>query len=413
MSWLIPTRELTPDQLRAVQMDAKEHRAIVGGPGSGKTQVLLHRARHLLDSLRSKPDRFRVFVYTNALKEYIRSAVLDLGLPEDCVSTFDQWCRAYYQSHVGGRVPWNEEEKRPDFEAIRAGVIQHARGSNQKLFDFVLVDEAQDLEEEVFAFLRQVSAHVTVCVDNKQQIYERGTAEAAILAQLGIRKRNVSLIEAFRVCPYLVEVAAQFIPDLSEREAFRNQTRQPQVERQTPLIYSARNFEDERERLFEVIRERLLKNERVAIFLPQNRQVYGFARGLTDAGIPVEVPPQRGSKQALPAHDFASPNPKLMAFHSAKGLTFDSVFMPRLTDDAFPRTTPERVERLLFVGITRATRWCYFSSIAGRHHPMIDRILWPLAEKKLVTVRKGEGTAPRTTPPSQTPPSEADDLDFL
>lgn len=44
-----------------------------------------------------------------------------------------------------------------------------------------------------------------------------------------------------------------------------------------------------------MVRERQLMNDRIAIFLPQNRPVYGFAQGLTEAGIEVEVPKQRGS----------------------------------------------------------------------------------------------------------------------
>lgn len=45
-AWLLPLEDLTPEQVRAVELKPSEHRLIFGGPGSGKTQVLLHRARH-------------------------------------------------------------------------------------------------------------------------------------------------------------------------------------------------------------------------------------------------------------------------------------------------------------------------------------------------------------------------------
>ena len=59
MSWLIPRDELTAEQIRAVELSANEHRVILGAPGSGKTQILLHRARYLSDELGVPPARFR------------------------------------------------------------------------------------------------------------------------------------------------------------------------------------------------------------------------------------------------------------------------------------------------------------------------------------------------------------------
>ncbi len=50
-----------------------------------------------------------------------------------------------------------------------------------------------------------------------------------------------------------------------------------------------------------------------------------------------------------------------MAYHSAKGLTFDSVLMPRLVSSSFLRVTADRLERLVFVALTRAAKWAYFS----------------------------------------------------
>lgn len=418
MSWLLPPAELTPEQQRAVQLSPLEHRAIIGGPGSGKTQILLHRARHLCDSLGVPPERFRILVFNNVLKDYIKTALRDLRLPEENVLTFDHWCRLFYQQHVSQRLPWDQQAKQPDFAAVRRAVMQRATNGRTALplLDFVLVDEGQDLEEEVFAFLAKISRHVTVCFDNKQQIYDSGSTEAGILHKLGIRRRNVSLIEAFRVCPYLVDVAACLIPDVTEREAFRNQTRQPQTERQTPLIYFYKHFEDEKQMLFQVVRERQLKNERIAILLPQNRQVFGFAKGLLEVSIEAEVPAQKGRASEFPVHDFASSRPKLMTYYGAKGLTFDTVLMPRLVTGSFQRTHPGRVERLLFVAITRATRWCYFSTAQEDPMPILLDKLVPLAKQQRISLLEGTASALSETREGKECPDKNDqakDLDFL
>jgi superfamily I DNA/RNA helicase len=225
-----------------------------------------------------------------------------------------------------------------------------------------------------------------------------------------MRKRNINFIEAFRVCPYLVEVAARLIPDSCEREAFRQQKRTTQTERQTPLLYFARNFEDERQMLYQMVRERQLMNDRIAILFPQNRQVFGFAQGLQEVGIEAEVPRQAFGKSRLPEHDFNSSRPKLMSYQSAKGLTFDSVFMPRLVSASFRRVRPERIERLVFVALTRATRWAYFSTSLGEPLPLMEKLL-PLERTGQLTVRRGDQVGePTPTSPTQSAPKP---LDFL
>ncbi len=61
MTWLIPRDELTNEQGRAAELKPDEHRLILGSPGSGKTMVLLHRARYLADEYRVPPERYWVF----------------------------------------------------------------------------------------------------------------------------------------------------------------------------------------------------------------------------------------------------------------------------------------------------------------------------------------------------------------
>jgi hypothetical protein len=51
-------------------------------------------------------------------------------------------------------------------------------------------------------------------------------------------------------------------------------------------------------------------------------------------------------------------------FFMAKGLTFDSVLLPRLTAKAY-YINRERMKRMMFVGIARATQWVYLSTVKG------------------------------------------------
>jgi superfamily I DNA/RNA helicase len=401
-TWLIPRDELTPDQLRAIESGASENQVILGGPGSGKTQILLHRAQLLRERLGVSPDRFHIFVYTNALRSYIQSALTLLDIPAESVSTLDSWCMNFYRERIGGRAPWNYDQKCPDFGAIRRAVLMKLRASPAKPFAFVLVDEAQDLDEDAFQLFAAMANHVTACADHRQQIYDHGSEIGAILQWLGLRRSNVTLLETYRCCPYIVKLASNLIDDAVEREAYVRQAKTSQDARETPLLYCARNADDEKRQLVDIIRTRLARGERIAVLFPQQRQAYGYATGLTEEGIEVENPKEL---------DFGTDKPKLMPYHSAKGLTFDAVLMPRLVDMAFGGMGAHRILKVLFVGITRATRWVYLSTVANAGFAPMERLAAGAASGCL-TVRNHQ-QANYVPPPTAKPKPEDDALGLL
>lgn len=389
MSWLVHRDEMTTEQLRAIETSPEEHRVIFGAPGSGKTQILLHRARHICDMWNVPSSRYHIFVFTNVLKLYIQSALDLLNLDSNAISTFDSWCMNYYRNNINKYTPWNKEAKCPDFNAIRTGVLNYIKKNNiAPFYDFIMVDEGQDLTPEVFEILRSISRHVTVCMDHKQKIYQDGADEASILSKLGLRKRNMSLLEAFRCCPYLVYLAAQFIDNSEERGMFIGQARTAQTERETPLLYYAKDFLDERKKLIEIVKIRMNKGERVAILLPQKRQVYGFTETLREAGLEVEnqIDSRKNDKKFFPL-DFNSSRPKVLTFHSAKGLTVDTVIMPRLVTNSFPSTDDKALNRLLFIGVSRATKWVFMSTSEKGELPIFNSLVF-LANQKLLTIQK-------------------------
>jgi superfamily I DNA/RNA helicase len=372
--WLVPRADLSNEQVRAVEMPADRHRVLSGGPGSGKTLVLLHRARHLADTLRVPGGRFLVLVYTNALTAFLRAALADLGIPGAAVGTWDDWCAGHYERFVSPNRPFRSSRGTPDFAAIRDGVLAEARARRARapLYDFVLVDEGQDLDAGAFEVLSRVARHVTVALDPRQKIYDGGAREAEVLAALGLSSRSVHLLETWRCSPFVSRLASRFLPADADRDAFLAQARTPPVEREKPLLYVARDAADEAARLAEVARARLLRGERVAVLLPNRRLVHRFAAGLSSLGIPVEVPHRHGEEDgAFPRLDFASDLVKVMPFHSAKGLTFDSVLLPRLSPSDFFSRGGDALRRLLFVGITRAATWVYLGVRCGLEPPLL------------------------------------------
>jgi len=370
-TWLLPRSSLTPDQSQIVSLPPTEHRIVQGGPGSGKTQVLVHRAAHLAGKYKVPASKYRVFVFTNIIKEYIRSGFQFLNLPDETVGTFDSWCYLLYENHISRAIPRSGSSI--DFDAIREGVswLLSRKPALRGLLDFVLVDEGQDLAPEVYRILTLAAAHVTVFIDPYQKIFEDGAQTQAIMESLGVRRGGQMLLATYRNAPFVAYLASHFLPDVEAQAQFLRQVSATQKIKERPLYYVAGTFDEEMDRVAEIIRQRLVMNERVGIIVGTNRLVHGLAKGLAERRVVVEKAVAKWEGRAVNVQcDFSSNLPKIATFHMAKGLTFDTVILPRLVERSFLEgyrlSTEETRRRLLFVGIARATQWVFLSSVRGQ-----------------------------------------------
>jgi superfamily I DNA/RNA helicase len=368
ITWLVPRQDLTPDQARAVELLPTINRVVLGMAGSGKTQVLIHRAAHLAETYRIPPERYRVFVFTNVIKEYIRSGLEFLKLPDGVVSTFDFWCVDLYEKHLGARLPRKPNGRDVDFPAIRRRVLGLIRGKSdlQNSLEFVLVDEGQDLSPEAYEIIYEAARHVTVFADPQQKIFDDGAEAGFIFDRLHVTTPQISILGAFRNAIYVAELAAHFIEDVEKRAQFLAQVSAAQRVKERPLCYVADSFDKEMDRLAEVIRARQVLNERIGIIVPTNRLVHGLADGLAERGVTVEKAATKEiAGKVNVTCSFNNLVPKIATFFMAKGLTFDSVLLPRLTAKAYDWTKREQLKRMMFVGIARATQWVYMSTVEG------------------------------------------------
>ena len=406
MTWLPPPDRLTPAQTACVEAPTDKPLILRGGPGSGKTVVLLHRARRL-GLTTGRPERVATLVYTNVLRDFIRSATDELKLPSEQVLTFDHWCRLRHVELIG--PPPTSAQGHPDFTRIRQQLLAHLRSrAVSPALDAALVDEGQDLDEDCFAILRLSARHVTVAYDLKQSLYHEPEARE-LLRALGPGRREEDLRATYRACPYVVDLACEFIADEEERAAFRLNVATLQTERQTPLLYLAADEADERRRLVEILRERLLRNDRVAILFPTFAQVGLFADFLRAQGIMADRQTQTDTQGRRPVLDFSSGRPAVLTYHSAKGLTFDSVLMPGLTKSAI-RARHSSVRRMLFVAVTRATHWVYLSSLEKSVNPSVLEATHALRGRQRATIQTKADLPRQPLPPPIPKPGDWTDI---
>ncbi len=409
MAHVLHDSELTREQRAVVELRPERHYLITGPPGSGKTQVLFHRARWLARSLQIPDNAFSVLVYTNVLTYFLRQAIDFLGIPAQNVRTFDDLCAELWDKHVCLPRPLRRASPRTrpsiDFRAIRDGVLDRLDSPGPRSappLTFVMVDEGQDLDATAYAILRLVARHITVFADSRQQIFEGGAGIPEILSHLGIPGQSASLLSAHRNSPDIAKLASYFGTAYEGINYLA-------MDRQKPCLYIARDWADEIDHLADVLRERRLLNHRCGIIVPSNRDLHDIAEKLEQRGN--EVHKAISVLKGGTPPDFNSLVPVIASYHSAKGLTFDTVLLPRLVDRHFPRIGgPSIRQRLLLVGITRATQWAYLSTVSGHEMPEIAQLHTAATQGDLFLKTY---SSPGQSTPSAPPPDSENDVGFL
>ena len=360
--------ELTPRQRKIIRMSTSKHHFISGHSGSGKTEMLLHRAAYFADTYSIPPESYRLFVFTDMAKEYIMPILKFLGLPEETAATLDQWCRLFYEHHVSRDLPRTYKNLRIDYSMIRErvlSVLKEKKELHNKL-EFALVDDAQDLPPEGFEILRLAARHITVFGDFQQKIMENETSEHIIREILRLGPGKEALAGAYRNSPQVAWLASYFISDAALRRDFLGQTASSQKVKEQPFFYIAPVLGREIELMAETVQMRQSMNEKVGIIVATDRLLHETAEKLMKRGVRVEKVTERDAQNVLhEPYDLRNLVPKITTFGKAKGLAFDTVFLPRLVEDAFSNIQEETRLKILYVGITRARQWIYLSTVKG------------------------------------------------
>jgi superfamily I DNA/RNA helicase len=404
--------QLTREQRAIVELRPDRHHLVMGPPGSGKTQVLLHRARWLRQTYKTPPDRFCVLVYTNVLTYFLRQPLDFLGIPKENVRTFDDWCGDLWDQYVCKSRPRTVADRRGksfiDFPAVRVGVLRNlqalaAVGQLKPSLDFVMVDEGQDLDATAYGILCLMTKHLTVFADARQQIFEGGASVSEMQKHLSLTGQSASLLPAYRNSPDVAKLASYF-GNSYEGVNYLAQ------ERQKPCLYVATDWEDEMDKLADVLRERRLLNHKCGIIVPSNMDLHSVTKKLMERGVEVHkaIPVRKGGTPP----DFDSLTPTIASYHNAKGLTFDCVLMPKLVENNFKRVEGERRRRLLLVGITRATQWVYLSTVRGWEISTQDVFRQAAANGDLF-IKESAATIPIGAAPTSPPTSDDDEPSFL
>jgi superfamily I DNA/RNA helicase len=361
MAWLVPFEDLTLPQQQAVEADAEESQLLIGGPGAGKTVVLAHRLKRLLDD----DNEVHLFAYTKSVTEYIQNDLEALRIAGN-VSTIDSWAKKWFQANIRSPVP--QDGNKPDFDAIITAVTQELRGADEYLYNHVLVDEGQDLDPLRIALLKEMTNAFTIAADDKQLLFTDGTQLQHLQHELNLA--NHSLLATYRCCEFISRVAARFLNDTHAAE-FVAQTQGYSDNARQVAWKDTDDYDEEMDALAQAIQDSQNQGDAtLAILAPTNRAAYGLRKQLEERGVDCG---QYESAPWKPPLDLSKP--VILTYHSAKGLTVDAVFLPRLKSHGFGHfeTNAEKM-RTLFVGITRATSYAWLGGSGSVCEPVQSAI---------------------------------------
>ncbi len=287
-AWYINESELDDYQVPIIQKKMSSSFVVKGCAGSGKTVLALWKAREIAEA---KLGSYYVIVYTKALRQFINDGVNEIGLSQSHVVHFEQWKNRL----------------------------------NKPKADFVIIDEVQDFTQEELSFL-QKSANKTFILfgDSAQQIYKGLKPDLMTMEQIAYYTSLPleQLVLNHRLPKKIARVAEYFncTGDTLESRCTKEGA-------DKPFIVEANSWEEQLKIIKDTIEERGYTD--VGILFPVNKDVKSADEYYQKVGFGVE------SKYDIRFPDnikfnlnFHSDNPKLLTYHSAKGLQFEAVFIP-------------------------------------------------------------------------------------
>lgn len=259
--------------------------------------------------------------------------------------------------------------------AIRSRALALARQQAASRWDYVIVDEAQDLTPVALGLCVELTKdprHIFLAADSSQSIYHRGFSYSKVHEALDVAHRTRCLRRNYRSTREIAQAALEIVhrSGAGDEEALIQESLHFGPK---PVLATAVGVSAQVERIVEYIRHQArtlgLPTGAAAILCPTNALAQQVASLCTTQKLPARYMPGRDLKLEVP-------EVKVLTIHSAKGLEFPIVAVACVDDGTLPRPLPpsspddphvheQHERRIFFVGATRAMRRLIVTSSGG------------------------------------------------
>jgi len=358
MGWMIAKEQLDETQRNTVMAAVAEtgNLFIHGPAGCGKSVILIHILQDFLDS---HPKSVLALVsFTNALIELYKTGI------------------------------------RPDLaNRVHIYTMEAFKMRSIVQYDLIIIDEIQDSDSDILNLIKQSGKRLLLAGDFYQSIYAN-KCELAEIKGLG-NMQEPMLPTIYRNTKSIHAIASYFVDFPEQYRAYEVDKKQNDTSVQMAQFSSKLKEVDY---VWHKAKQLANAGENTVIILPNQEKVLNFfsAVFLLESLNPWSLVHNRYNKpdygalnsycqrQKIPACYLGNGYGSLqkiyddnlitvMTYHSAKGLDFNTVFLPELTEDMKLWGSLAISKRLFFVALTRA-RKDLFLSYYGQPHDFIRLI---------------------------------------
>lgn len=332
-SFYVKDSELDDYQVKVINKKTDNSYIVKGCAGSGKSILALWKAKQIQDEHKGT---YLYIVFTKALMQYMADGISQVGIPQRNVD---------YHWH------WQN----------RAGCPSA---------DYIIVDEAQDFsKEDIELFRSKAKKALLLYGDSAQQLY------TSIKDKQTVSMEDIQYFTKFPVeqlvfnhrLPKKIARLAQYLN--SESDELEERCTEEGVEK--PKIIKYNNITEQYDAIISLIQNKNMED--VGILFRHNDEVERAYEYFKNHGVNVEA--KYGQFMDL---DFSSDNPKMMTYHSSKGLQFEHVFIPECTVEDDANRNP------LYVAVTRTYRALYIMH-SGNLSSLFDDVPTSLYDTSLTS----------------------------
>lgn len=306
--------ELDDFQIQLLQKRIDQCMVVSGCAGSGKSILALWKAKQIQEL--SKEGSYLFIVYTKALRKYMLDGIKSIGLESDNFMYHWEW-----------------------------------KNKGCPNADYIIVDEVQDFDKsEIEQFKASAKRAFFLWGDSKQSLYnglngKRTQPIMEIAQDAGVMAEQ--LYFNHRLPKKIARLSAEIIDD----QELVGKCRREGAHK--PKIVQYATFEEQLDAAMEIIGNRDITD--AGILLATNDLVGKAYDYLSANGFNVEAKYEDKQNRTNSKFNlnFSSDNPKLLTYHSAKGLQFEAVFMPECSPIVGRDQTP------LYVAMTRSYQYLY------------------------------------------------------